>query len=171
LEALEYAHAKQYVHRDIKPPNVMVEKQEAREIVKLADFGLARYYQASQISGLTLKGSWGGTSGFMAPEQITNFREVKPAGDQYAVGATLYYLLSKRTIYNFPRDVEGQMLMILQEAAVPIQSRRPEIPDALAALIHRAIARKPEDRFADVRAMRKALVAFCDPLSGKVEPC
>jgi serine/threonine-protein kinase len=164
LEGLEYAHAKEYVHRDIKPPNVMVTKKEGREIVKLADFGLARYYQASQLSGLTLKGSWGGTVGFMAPEQITNFREVKPAGDQYSVGATLYYLLTKRLVHKFPADVEGQMLMVLQETVVPVQSHRPEIPDGLAAIIHRALARKPKDRFPDVRVMRNALETFCDPI-------
>jgi serine/threonine-protein kinase len=164
LDALDYAHSKEYVHRDINPPNVIVERKDGRETVKLADFGLARYYQASQLSGLTLKGSLGGSVGFMAPEQITNFREVKPAGDLYAVGATLYYLLTKQHVYNFPHDVEGQVLMVLQGAAVPVQSRRPDTPDGLAALIHRALARKVEDRFTDVREMRKALAAFCEPV-------
>jgi serine/threonine-protein kinase len=161
LEALEYAHAKEYVHRDIKPANLLVVEQDGRETVKLADFGLARIYQASKLSGLTLKGDLGGTVAFMAPEQITNFRDAKPPVDRYAAGATLYNLLTNRLVYDLPRGVELQLLMVLQEDPVPIQTRRPDIPDGLAALIHRALERDPKDRFADVTEMREAMVPFC----------
>src|SRR5436189_104546 len=84
LEALEYAHAKGFVHRDIKPANLLVEEAGGREVPKLADFGLARVYQTSQLSGLTMMGDVGGTVAFMAPEQITHYREAKPPVDQYA---------------------------------------------------------------------------------------
>jgi len=63
-------------------------------------------------------------------------------------------------IYNLPRRVELQLQMVLEEDPIPIQTRRPDIPEDLAALIHRGLARKPKDRFPDVKAMRKALVKF-----------
>src|SRR5262249_39332353 len=93
LRALDYAHAKQFVHRDIKPANLLVAGAGGQETARLADFGLARVYQASQLSGLTMTGDIGGTVAFMAPEQITNYREAKPPVDQYAAAASLYNLL------------------------------------------------------------------------------
>jgi serine/threonine-protein kinase len=166
LDALAYAHARRFVHRDIKPANLLVISSPAPaagksdEVAKLADFGLARVYQASQLSGLTLKGSMGGTVAFMAPEQVTNFREARPPADQYAAGATLYNLLTKHFIYDLPRQLQQRIGMILQDEPVPIRRRRPELPVGLAEVIHRALAREPEARFTDVTAMRQALLPF-----------
>jgi hypothetical protein len=160
LRALDYAHAKGFVHRDIKPANVLVAQEGGREVVRLADFGLSRVYQASQLSGLTLTGDLAGTAAFMAPEQITHLREARPPVDQYAAGATLYKLLTDRPIYDLPRRLEQQVLMILQDTPVPIRSRRPDLPEGLAQVIHRSLAREPGDRFADVLEMRRALAPY-----------
>ena len=70
-------------------------------MVKLADFGLARAYDACRLSGLTMQGEVGGTPAFMAPEQVTHYRDVKPAADQYSAAATLYYLLTGQYVYDF----------------------------------------------------------------------
>jgi serine/threonine-protein kinase len=161
LDALEYAHARDYVHRDIKPHNLLLTEEGGREVVKVADFGLAKIYQASRMSGLTMSGDLGGTIAYMAPEQITNFREAKPEADRYSAAATLYNLLTNRLIYDLPRGIEFQIVKVLQEDPVPIQSRRPDIPSELAAIVHRALSREPKQRFADVREMRKALEPFC----------
>jgi serine/threonine-protein kinase len=160
LQALEYAHAKGFVHRDIKPSNVLIVTQAEREVAKLADFGLARVYQSSTLSGLTMTREVGGTAAFMAPEQITNFREAKPPADQYAAAAMLYTLLTGRYVYDLPPQVERQLAMILQEAPVPIQRRRPDLPEGLAGIIHRALAREPAERFPDVQVMRQELLRF-----------
>jgi serine/threonine-protein kinase len=161
LEALAYAHAQGFVHRDVKPANVLVESAGGREVGRLADFGLARVYQASPLSGLTMRGELGGTVAFMAPEQVTLFREAQPPVDQYAAGATLYTLLTGRNIYDLPAQFTDQILLLLQEDPVPIRTRRPDLSKELANLIHRSLAREPGSRFADVGALRQALLAFC----------
>jgi serine/threonine-protein kinase len=102
----------------------------------------------------------GGTAAFMAPEQVTNFREAKPPTDQYAAAATLYNLLTGRYIHDLPRQAEHQLAMILQDEPVPIRRRRPDVPEELANLIHLALAREPGERFPDVKGMRQALLRF-----------
>ena len=160
LDGLAYAHAMGFVHRDIKPNNLLVANLNGRDVAKLADFGLARTYQTSPLSGLSMTGEFGGTAGFLAPEQITNFRQARPATDLYAVGATLYHLLTGTRPYDFPSNVERQLLMILQDDPIPIRQRNPEVPEALAEVIHRSLARNPADRFPDAVAMCAALVPF-----------
>ncbi len=160
LDALAYAHDRGFVHRDIKPSNLLVIEGSGRDVVKLADFGLARVYCASRLSGLTMQGDMGGSIAFMAPEQLTNFRESKPAVDQYAAGATLYTLLTGRFIHDLPRALQRQILMVLQDDPVPILSRRRDLPRDLAEVIHRSLARAPRDRFTDVTTMRSALAPF-----------
>lgn len=161
LTALRYAHAEGFVHRDIKPANLLIEETLAGDVLKLADFGLARTYQASGLSGLTMTDDVGGTVGYMPPEQIANFRGVQPASDQYATAATLYHLLTGSLVHDFPQNEPGKMLfLILEGEPVPIRSRRPEIPAGLAAAIHRALSRNPKDRFPDIREFHTALLPY-----------
>jgi serine/threonine-protein kinase len=161
LDALDHAHARRFVHRDVKPANLLLAQEGGRGALKLADFGLARVYQASKLSGLTLSGQLGGTIAFMAPEQVTHFREARPPADQYAAGATLYTLLTGRFAYDLAPTLQQQISQLLQEQPVPLRTRRPELPRELADVVHRSLAREPKDRFADVRSMRQALLPFC----------
>jgi serine/threonine-protein kinase len=160
LEALEYAHGRGFVHRDIKPGNLLVTRRAGRETAVLADFGLARVYQASQLSGLTMTDATGGTPMFMPPEQITNYRETKPPADQYAAAMTLYNLLTGQYAFDSPPHLKLWIAMILEDDPVPIRTRRPEVPQELAEVIHRAMQKEAKDRFPDVRALRLALKKF-----------
>jgi serine/threonine-protein kinase len=160
LRALEFAHQRGFVHRDIKPANLLLTSEGGTEEVRLADFGLARVYQGSNLSGLTVTGDIGGTIAFIAPEQITQYREARPPVDQYASAATLYNLITGHYIYNLPREIPRQLAMVLNEEPVPIRKRRADLPEKLAAVIHKALARDPGDRFPDVKALHDALFPF-----------
>ncbi len=166
LEALESAHANGFVHRDIKPSNLLIRTDGPADYVLLSDFGLARTYQASKLSGLTMTGAIGGTTPFMPPEQITAFRDSKPAVDQYAAAATLYYLLTKHYVYDFPKELSKQLLMILQDDPVPVIQRRSDLPRPLADAIHRGLSREPVDRFRDVAEFRQAILPFVREQAG-----
>lgn len=160
LDGLAHAHAKGFVHRDIKPANLLLDGPKARRVVKVADFGLARAYNECHMSGLTMQGEVGGTPAFMAPEQVTHYRDVKPAADQYAAAATLYWLLTGQYVLNLEPTVTAQMIQIATDPRVPIRLRRSDLPDALAAVLHKALALEPTDRYPDVTAFRDALKVF-----------
>jgi serine/threonine-protein kinase len=160
LAALGHAHARGFVHRDVKPGNLLIGGAKGKRVVKLADFGLARAYDASQLSGLTMQGEVGGTPAFMAPEQVTHYREVKPSADQYSAAATLYHLLTGANPHDLPGDVGRQLVLIITAPPVPVRQRRPDLPAGLATAVDRALSREPEHRFPDVAAFRKALRPF-----------
>ncbi len=161
LAALAVAHRAGFVHRDVKPSNILLGQQaDRKKVVKLADFGLARAYEASQVSGLTLQGEIGGTPLFMAPEQITHYRDVTPAADQYSAAATLYYLLSAKYPIVPSADTAETLVKILTEEPVPLHERMPSVPQALSSMIAKAMARDSNKRFRDVLAFREALKPF-----------
>lgn len=160
LGALSHSHEKGFVHRDIKPSNMLLAKDNDKLLVKLADFGLARVYQSSKMSGLTMQGSVGGTAGFMAPEQITEFRDARPPVDLYACGASLYNLLTGKFVFNLSKRMDQALLMVLQDDPIPIRDRREEIPIGLAEVIHQSLEKDPKNRFPDAQTMQKAISPF-----------
>jgi serine/threonine-protein kinase len=157
LQALAFAHARELVHGGLRPDNVFVIEGD---IVRLADFGLARVYQASPLSGLAFVGELGTTALFLAPEQLTRFQDVQPAADQYAAGALLYYLLTGQCPYELPQGLPRQLLRLLQDKPVPIEARRTDLPPELVAVIQRALAREPDGRFPDAAALCQAISPF-----------
>jgi serine/threonine-protein kinase len=160
LAGLSHAHSRGFVHRDIKPANILLGRTGEKRVVKLADFGLARVFESSRLSGLTMQGETGGTPAFMAPEQVTHYREVKPAADQYAAAATLYNLLTNQYVFDLPAVIPRALVTITTAQPVPLRQRRADIPADLASVIHRALLREPEQRYTDVDAFRKALLPF-----------
>lgn len=157
LDALEHAHTHGLVHRDVKPSNILVSREGQKLRAKLADFGLAKNYLNAGFSMMTAEGESRGTLPFMPPEQLLDCRHSTPAVDLYATAATLYYLLTGA----FPRQTNSSLPAVLgrlEEACVPLRERQPECPAALAALIHKALAFYPRDRFASAAEMRQALL-------------
>jgi serine/threonine protein kinase len=157
LTGLQHAHEQGFVHRDIKPSNILLHSVGDKRMAKLADFGLARAFESSRMSGITMQGEVGGTPAFMAPEQVTHYRDVLPAADQYSVAATLYNLLTDRYPYELPKNVGQQLVMILTEPPVPIRDRDAGINSGLAGVVHKAMSREPNERFPDAAAFRRAL--------------
>lgn len=165
LDALEYAHGCGFIHRDIKPSNLLVTRIDKKELLKVADFGLARIYQSSKLSGLTMTHQFGGTPQYMPPEQITEYRNVGPKADQYSAAATLYFLLSGKYVFEFkkskdPAEIAKQILTILHEKPVPLQRRRPDLPLALSSVIQKALSKDPDERFSCVSEMKECLSIF-----------
>ena len=157
LDALAHAHERGYVHRDVKPANLLIDSTTGRDVARLSDFGLARVYHSSHLSGLTQLGMIGGTIFFMPPEQITNYRAAPPESDQYAAAATLYYLLTGHYVYDFPETTSAQLGLILSEDPVPISSRCGNLPRVLCLAIHRALSREISARFRSTAEFRRAL--------------
>jgi len=162
LKGLDHAHRLGFVHRDIKPENILIGRDEQRRLVaKISDFGLAKSYRGIGLSGLTFSGEMRGTIPFMPPEQVLDFKKVRPSADLYAAAATLYYLITGDYIYDDIGDGADVVQVVMEEEPVPIRQRRPDVPPELAAVIDRGLAREPGDRFPDASALRQALRPFC----------
>ena len=165
LEGLHHAHELGFVHRDVKPGNLLVGGRAEAPQVKVADFGLAKSYEGAGLSGMTHEGQGLGTVVYMAPEQIVSARDARPAVDVYAAGATLYHLLSGAYPYDFPKG-RDPLLVVLEAPVVPLTQRCPWVPAGLDEAVHRALAREPGDRFPSAEALRQALAPFTQGRAG-----
>jgi eukaryotic-like serine/threonine-protein kinase len=161
LAGLAYAHSRQIVHRDLKEGNLLLARDSNGDLqVKVADFGLAKNYQESGASGMTQEGAFGGTLPYMSREQLLDFRYVGPSADIYAMGATLYRLLTGQ----FPRDYregENWVVITLERPMVPIADRRngARVPATVRSVVEKALATNAADRFATAGEFEAALAA------------
>jgi eukaryotic-like serine/threonine-protein kinase len=160
LDALSFAHAQGYIHRDFKDQNILVSGRSQNLVAKLTDFGLAKSFSNSGMSGVTMAGEMAGTLAYMPPEQLRNFRDVKPQSDIYAVGMTAYSLLTGSLALDLSRSsgVNDTIRAIFEQPAVPLCQRASHIPQAVCEIIDRALAKDPAQRWQSAGAMRTALL-------------
>ncbi len=142
-QALDAAHARGLVHRDVKPGNVLVSTDGGREHVYLTDFGLSRRVESSQ--GLTATGALVGTIDYIAPEQARGER-VDARTDVYSLGCMLFHVLTGTVPFPRPNDV-AKLYAHTAEPPPAARETVAELPPALDEVLARAMAKDPEDRY------------------------
>lgn len=159
LDGLSYAHAQGFIHRDIKDQNILVKGSFPNLSAKLTDFGLAKSFAQSGMSGVTMAGEMAGTLAYMSPEQLKNFRDVKPQSDIYAIGMTAYSLLSGQLALSVraSANMAETIKAIFEQTPVPLRQRAPHLPKAVCEVIDRALVKDPSQRWKSAQAMRTAL--------------
>ncbi|HXV86734.1 MAG TPA: protein kinase [Gemmatimonadales bacterium] len=153
LRALEVAHEQGVVHRDIKPQNAVV---DAGGFLKVMDFGIARHTEGARLGeGLTQAGTALGTPEYMAPEQLMG-EVVDPRADLYAAGAVLYECVTGRTVFVAP-TLMALLAKHLEEAPEDPRVGNPDVPEGLAQVILKGLAKKRDDRWSSAGEMLRAL--------------
>lgn len=155
-QALDYAHSQGIIHRDVKPSNILMDEQGN---VYLADFGLAKV--AERVTQLTGSGIVG-TPAYMAPEQVDTDQEVTSSADLYALGIIAFQALVGEVPYQASTPVKQLMAHVLK----PVPSARQlnaNIPPAIDAVLTKALAKHPADRYPTARDLALALQSSVDP--------
>lgn len=164
--ALQYAHEKGMVHRDIKPGNLLIPRVDAESaaplaLVKVVDFGLARLQSAARAETIQFKNQAGflGTPDYTSPEQSRDIHSVDIRSDLYSLGCTFYFALTGRV--PFPADTAMEKLLKhLMEEPTPVEAVRPEVPVEVAQIVRRLMTKKPEDRFGCPAELAQALAGW-----------
>jgi hypothetical protein len=144
------------VHRDIKPANLLLAGSPSAPVVKVSDFGIAKAFELAGLSGMTRTGDVRGTAPYMPRQLVVDFKYARPAGDVWAMAASLYQLLTGTVPRHFPDGCEP-FLIVLHHDAVPIRQRNPKIPPRLAEVIDHALRDRPEIGFQTALEFRQAL--------------
>jgi serine/threonine-protein kinase len=157
--ALEAAHMRGIVHRDLKSDNVFLIKSNngSPDHVKVLDFGVSKFLFAPGSHPRTRRGITMGTPEFMAPEQISDPDTVDARTDIYALGVIMYHMLTGRTPFG-RLPMRALLSQIILQAPPPID--RPGIPDGVRAVVLKSLAKVPQDRFSNMREMGLEMQRF-----------
>jgi serine/threonine-protein kinase len=163
--ALEYAHRRNMLHRDIKPANLLL---DANGQFLLSDFGIVKIVGDQGSTGsLTATGGWIGTPDYMAPEQWLG--EPVPQSDIYSLGIVLYELVTGQRPFQDATPV-GMFLKHREAPVIPPRQLRGEVPSEIDALVCKALAKRPEERFASMAEFATALETAVKDLPSVYQP-
>ena len=151
-DALDHAHGRGVVHRDIKPDNILIDDETGRAM--LADFGIAKARGGG--AAVTQAGGVVGTPAYMSPEQASGREELDGRSDLYSLGIVLYESVAGRLPFE-GRDGGEQLVKRLTQEPRALKEARSDVPDDLAAAVMRCLAKDPEARFPDARRLREAI--------------
>ena len=151
--ALDYAHRNGYVHRDVKPENILFADDHAL----LADFGIASVRSSSDTQSLTLAGIALGTPEYMSPEQASGEKDVGIPGDIYGLACVFYEMMAGEPPFRGP-SAQATMAKQVTERARPLRILRPDAPSGFERVLEQALAKNPSQRFGSI-------TEFCDALS------
>lgn len=153
-EGLTYAHARGVIHRDIKPANILLTGDHA----VIADFGVARAFEAATMVDMTTTSAVLGTPLYMSPEQVAANPDIDGRSDVYSLGCVLYEMLTGETPFQAKSTV-AVLASHLHKDIPSVREIRPEVPPALAEATDRALAKSPEGRFDGAAEMGRVLAS------------
>lgn len=151
-DALDHAHGRGVVHRDVKPDNILIDDESGRAM--LADFGIAKAHGSGP--SVTQAGGVIGTPAYMSPEQAAGREELDGRSDLYSLGVVLYALLAGRLPFE-GRDAGEILVKHLTQEPAPLRQARPDVPGDLAGAVMRCLAKDREARWPDARRLREAI--------------
>jgi serine/threonine protein kinase len=157
---LQYLHERGLVHRDLKPSNLM---RTPSGTVKVLDLGLARLRSAGSADDLTSPNVMMGTPDYLAPEQADNAAGVDIRADLYSLGATLFYLLTGKPPFAHHSEILAKLKAHGAETPADVRSLRSDVPEGVAGLVARLLAKRPEQRFATPQELADALTPWVTP--------
>jgi tRNA A-37 threonylcarbamoyl transferase component Bud32 len=160
LAALEAAHRKGVIHRDLKPDNIFLAERASGSVAKVLDFGISKATSLEdKPHHLTRTGMVMGTPYYMAPEQALGERNLDGRLDVWGMGVVLYEALSGRRPF-VAKNYNALLVQILTAEAEPLERVAKGLPAGLAAVVHRALSKKREDRYGSARELGEALQRF-----------
>ena len=127
---------------------------------KLTDFGLAKSFQQTGLSGITMVGDVAGTIAYMPPEQVRDFKEVRPPSDIYAIGMTAYSLMTGAHALGLDSrsGISETVKAIFEKPFIPISQRMPQIPSRIATVVEKALSKDAQSRWRTAGEMRRELL-------------
>lgn len=158
---LDYAHQLGLIHRDIKPSNLLVQQTTSGPQVKMLDFGLALVNAGESGDNELAVGTTNtvlGTPDYVSPEQARDQYDVDGRSDLYSLGCTFYYLLTGAAPFTGGSGIE-KLMRHGSEPPIPVRSKRPDVPEAVATIVHKLLEKDPKQRYQTAGALAVDLAA------------